>query len=142
MTPKPIVAGAFRFTSVEVRREAVRRPLYLLDGDPTMTITKALVTAAALAMIAPVAPALAHESDDSYNRHARDHSEHRSFHQEVGEAHERAHEEGFESRAEHRAYHRALRDQHEEFHEDHPNTRQDHYPRYRYWRSWDWRPTS
>jgi hypothetical protein len=34
----------------------------------------------------------------------------------LSDAHERAHEYGFYSRAEHRAYHRALRDIHDEAH--------------------------
>jgi len=91
-----------------------------------MTIGKALVTAAVLALAAPVTTALAHD-DGYYRQHQRDHRAHGRFHRDVGEAHRRAHEEGFYSRAEHRAYHRALRDLHGEFHEDHPGTRHDHY---------------
>ena len=97
-----------------------------------MAIGKVLVAAAMLALTVPAAPAFAHDSDYSYNRHARDHRQHRNFHREVGEAHARAHEEGFYSRREHRAYHRALRNLHGEFHEDHPGTRHDHYDWRRY----------
>jgi hypothetical protein len=93
-----------------------------------MTTTKLLAAAAALALSAAATPVLAHDySDYYYDRHARDHAEHRQFHNEVGEAHRRAHEDGFYSEAEHRAYHRALRDLHNDFHEDHPGTRHDHY---------------
>ena len=59
--------------------------------------------------VLPALPALAH--DEWY-------SDHRAFHDELSEAHERAHEEGFWSRGEHRAYHRALRDLHGGYHED------------------------
>ena len=100
-----------------------------------MTMTKALLAAAALAWSAAATPALAHDDDYSYGSygHARDHAEHRQFHSEVAEAHRRAHEDGFYSAAEHRAYHRALRDLHNDFHEDHPGTRHDHYDWRRYW---------
>lgn len=90
-----------------------------------MRIGKALVAAAVLALTAPATAALAH--DDGYSRHQRDHRAHRGFHRDVGEAHSRAHREGFDSRFEHRAYHRALRDLHAGFHEDHSGTRHDHY---------------
>ncbi len=93
-----------------------------------MTIGKALVAAAMLALAAPATTAFAHDDDNSYyTQHQRDHREHSNFHGDVSEAHSRAHEEGFYSGAEHRAYHRALRDLHGEFHEDHPGTRHDHY---------------
>ena len=92
-----------------------------------MTMTKTIITAAALAMSAVAMPASAH---DYYDQHARDHREHYRFHSEANEAHQRAHEYGFYSGAEHRAYHRALRDRHEEFYEDHPGTRHDHYRRW------------
>ena len=96
-----------------------------------MTMTKTIITAAALALSAAATPAFAHDDSDSYyNQHARDHAEHRQFHREVNEAHQRAHENGFYSEAEHRAYHRALRDLHGDFHEDHPGTRHDHYRRW------------
>ena len=96
-------------------------------------ITKnALLAVTVFMFTVPVVPAFAHD-DGGYNKHARDHVEHGRFHRDVAEAHERAHDEGFTSRAEHRAYHRALRDVHGEFHEDHPNTRHDHY---RWWRRW------
>jgi hypothetical protein len=101
-----------------------------------MTMLRGTLMAALLALAAPVMPAFAHDDDYYYNRHARDHWEHRRFHREVSEAHQRAHEDGFYSRAEHRAYHRALRDLHGYFHEHHPNTRHDHYD----WRGyWWWR---
>ena len=87
---------------------------------------KAILTAAALALSAPLAPALAHDDDD-YNRNG--YSAHSRFHDELGEAHERAHEEGFSSGREHRAFHRALRYLHRDYHEDRPS-----YPYYRrYW---------
>lgn len=73
---------------------------------------KAAFASAALLLAASVTPSSAHDYDDyGYGDHAR-------FHQELEEAHERAHEEGFSSPAEHRAYHRALRNAHEEYHED------------------------
>jgi len=98
-----------------------------------MTIGKALLAAAVLALAVPATAALAHD-DDNYNQHQRDHTAHYGFHRDVNEAHQRAHEQGFYSRWEHRAYHRALRDLHGEFHEDHPGTRHDHYTwgRYQY----------
>ena len=92
-----------------------------------MTMTKALMAAAALALSVAATPALAH---DEYDQHARDHAEHYRFHRDVNAAHERAHDEGFSSRWEHREYHRALRNSHGEFHEDHPGTRHDHYRRW------------
>jgi hypothetical protein len=79
---------------------------------------KAILTAAALALTAPLAPALAHNDDD--NRYTG-YSAHSRFHEELGEAHERAHEEGFSSWREHRAFHRALRYLHGEYHEDRPS---------------------
>ena len=99
-----------------------------------MTIGKALVAAAVLALAAPATTALAHDDDNSYyTQHQRDHWEHSKFHSDVNEAHRRAHEQGFNSYWEHRAYHRALRDLHGEFHGDHPGTRHDHYTWGRYW---------
>src|SRR5262244_364914 len=99
-----------------------------------MTIGKALVAAAVLALAAPATTAFAHDDDNGYyTQHQRDHVEHRQFHSDVNEAHRRAHEQGFNSYWEHRAYHRALRDLHGEFHEDHPGTRHDHYRWGRYW---------
>jgi hypothetical protein len=83
---------------------------------------KVLMAAAALALTAPLAPALAHDDDD-YGY--RGYSTHSRFHDELEEAHERAHEEGFYSPEEHRAFHRALRYLHHEYHEDNP------YPNYR-----------
>ena len=97
-----------------------------------MTIGKAFIVATALTIAAPVTAAWAHDDDD-YGQHARDHRAHWTFHREVNEAHRRAHEQGFYSRAEHRAYHRSLRDLHGDFHEDHPDTRHDHYRWYRWW---------
>jgi|SRR5262245_5997058 len=102
-----------------------------------MTIGRVLIATAMLAMAAPAAPAFAHDPDYSYyDRHARDHWQHRRFHRDVAGAHQRAHEEGFYSGAEHRAYHRALRHLHQDFHDDHPGTRHDHYRWRRYWGSW------
>jgi len=99
-----------------------------------MSIGKALVAAAVLALAAPATTAFAHDDDNYYNQHRRDHRAHYGFHRDVNGAHRRAHEQGFYSGWEHRAYHRALRDLHGEFHEDHPGTRHDHYTwqRYRY----------
>lgn len=85
---------------------------------------KAILTASALALSASLAPALAHDDDDGYR-----YSNHSRYHDELGEAHERAHEEGFSSRRDHRAYHRALRYLHREYHEDHPQ----YSYRHRYW---------
>jgi len=81
-----------------------------------MTIGKALIAAAALALAAPTTKALAHDDDYGYYG-----GSHRQFHDEASEAHRRAHEEGFYSRAEHRAFHRALRYLHGEYHEDNPD---------------------
>jgi hypothetical protein len=105
-----------------------------------MSIGKALVAAAVLALAAPATTAFAHD-DDNYNQHQRDHRAHYGFHRDVKGAHQRAHEQGFDSRWEHRAYHRALRDLHGEFHEDHPGTRHDHYTsqRYRYGNQYGYR---
>jgi len=96
---------------------------------------KKLLFAAGLVLLAaPALPAFAHdETGGIYDLdHWRNHRAHRHYHEELSEAHRRAHEEGFESSAEHRAYHRYLRGKHEEFHEDHPHTRHDHY---RWWYS-------
>lgn len=96
---------------------------------------KALILAAPLMFVAvATVPALAHD-DEGYpnDSHAADHREHRDYHEWQNEQHERAHEEGFSSRAEHRAYHRAMREQHEDFHEDHPHTWHDHYRHRRWW---------
>ena len=56
---------------------------------------KFILTAAALALSAPLAPALAHDDDD-YNRY-NGYSAHSRIHDELEDAHERAHEEGFSS---------------------------------------------
>jgi hypothetical protein len=85
-----------------------------------MISNKALIAVAVLSFTVPVAPALAH---DDYG----DHVEHGQHHQDLSEAHRRAHEEGFYSRGEHNAYHRALRDLHQDFHDDHPGNWHDHY---------------
>ncbi len=77
---------------------------------------KLILTAAALALSAPLAPALAHD-DYSYGGY----SGHERFHDELEDAHERAHEEGFYSPEEHAAFHRALRYLHREYHEDRPS---------------------
>ncbi len=101
-------------------------------GDTTM-MQKVILTAAALALSAPLAPALAHDDDyyGGYSAHSR-------FHDEVEDAHERAHEEGFYSPEEHRAFHRALRYLHREYHEDHPSYSyyRPYYYRYYGWRGW------
>lgn len=89
-----------------------------------MKLKTALLATAFAFTVLPALPALAHDDDD-YG--------HGAFHGELGEAHERAHEEGFGSRAEHRAYHRALRDLHEGYHEDRDgNTGYYYRPRYYY----------
>ncbi len=75
-----------------------------------MTVRNTLLVAAALLLSVPVVPALAHDDEDN------DYSAHDRFHDQLSDAHERAHEYGFYSRAEHRAYHRALRDLHDETH--------------------------
>jgi hypothetical protein len=95
-----------------------------------MTIGKALIAAAALALAAPTTKALAHD-DDGYNGGYDGRGSHSQYHDELSEAHRRAHEEGFYSRDEHRAFHRALRYLHREYHEDHPS----YYGYYRY-RRW------
>ena len=92
-----------------------------------MSIGKALVAAALLALAVPATTAFAHDDANYYTRHQRDHRAHYGFHRDVNDAHRRAHEQGFYSRWEHRAYHRALQDLHGEFHEGHPGTRHDHY---------------
>ena len=82
-----------------------------------MTVRKAVLMAAVLLLSVPVVPALAHDDEDNgYTAHDR-------FHDQLSDAHERAHEQGFYSREEHHAYHRALRDLHDEAHG---------YPRYYY----------
>src|SRR5262249_13565218 len=85
-----------------------------------MIINRIVIAAAAVALTTAAGPAVAH---DDYG----DHAHHCELHQDLSDAHRRAHEEGFYSNAEHRAYHRALRDLHEDFHEDHPGNRHDHY---------------
>jgi hypothetical protein len=91
-----------------------------------MTLRKALLTAAVLALSIPVVPALAHDDEDNgFSSHDR-------FHGQLSDAHERAHEEGFYSRGEHRAYHRALRDLHDEAHGYQPPT-QYYYSRPRFY---------
>jgi len=85
-----------------------------------MTIGKALIATAALALMMPATRALAHD-DNGYNGGSYGGGRHRQFHDELSEAHQRAHEEGFSSRAEHRAFHRALRYLHREYHEDQPS---------------------
>jgi Ni/Co efflux regulator RcnB len=95
-----------------------------------MTRIKGLMAVAALALFAAVTPAAAHERDSYYDRHARDHAEHRQEHRNLNYGHERAHDRGFYSGAEHRAFHRELRSSHEDFHAEHPGTRHDHYRRW------------
>jgi hypothetical protein len=92
-----------------------------------MTVRKALLLAAVLLLSVPVVPALAHDDEDNgYNSHDR-------FHDQLSDAHERAHEYGFYSREEHRAYHRALRDLHDEAHGYQPAPREYYYSRPRYY---------
>ena len=74
-----------------------------------MTLAKALL-AAAVVMSLPMMPALAHD-DENFGNNSHD-----RFHDQLSDAHERAHEYGFYSRGEHRAYHRALRDIHDDAH--------------------------
>src|SRR3981081_29589 len=84
--------------------------------EENMTLRTTLL-AAAMVLSVPVMPALAHDDENSgYNSHDR-------YHDQLSDAHERAHEYGFYSRGEHRAYHRALRDIHDDAHG---------YPRYYY----------
>ena len=78
-----------------------------------MTITKVLVAAAVLLSTVAAVPAFAHDDDEGYTNHWQ-------FHDNLSDAHRRAHEEGFSNWAEHRAYHRALRDLHEQYHDDNP----------------------
>jgi hypothetical protein len=85
-----------------------------------MIVNKALIAVAALALTAIAVPAFAHDDYD-------DHVEHWRLHEDLRDAHRRAHEEGFYSPEEHEAYHRALRDLHEGFHEGHPGNWHDHY---------------
>ncbi len=92
-----------------------------------MTVRKTLLVAAMLFMSAPVVPALAHDDEDNgYSSHDR-------FHDQLSDAHERAHEYGFYSRGEHRAYHRALRDLHDEAHGYQSAPQYNYYSRPRYY---------
>ena len=92
-----------------------------------MTLRKALLMATVLLLSAPVVPALAHDDEDNgYSAHDR-------FHDQLSDAHERAHEYGFYSRSEHRAYHRALRDLHDEAHGYQPAPQYYYYSRPRYY---------
>jgi hypothetical protein len=92
-----------------------------------MTLRKTLLVAAVVLLSVPVVPALAHDDEDyRYNSHDR-------FHDQLSDAHERAHEYGFYSRAEHRAYHRALRDLHDEAHGYQSAPQYSYYPRARYY---------
>src|SRR5262245_65781077 len=91
------------------------------DWRCIMTLGKTLIAVAVLAITAPTRAAFAH--DDDFNRHARDHRAHWHFHREENQAHRRAQDGGFYSRAEHRAYHRALADLRGELHYDRPHTR-------------------
>jgi hypothetical protein len=91
-----------------------------------MILRKALLMAAVLLSV-PVVPALAHDDEDyGYSSHDR-------FHDQLSDAHERAHEYGFYSGAEHRAYHRALRDLHDEAHGYQPAPQYYSYSRPRYY---------
>ncbi len=91
-----------------------------------MALRKTLITSALLFMVAPVVPALAHDNDG--------YSNHEQFHDQLSDAHERAHARGFWSRAEHRAYHRALRDLHEGYHGDRDGYQSYYYGGPRYYR--------
>jgi hypothetical protein len=113
--------------------EFVRLDPGKVQWRPTMAIGKVIITAAVLAIAVPATAALAHDDDDYYSRHERDHWEHGKFHQKAEDAHARAHEEGFWSRREHWAYHRYLKEKHDGFHYYHPGTRHDHYGWYRWW---------
>jgi hypothetical protein len=92
-----------------------------------MTIRKTLLVATVVLLSVPAVPALAHDDEDyGYNSHDR-------FHDQLSDAHERAHEYGFYSRGEHRAYHRALRDFHDEAHGYQPAPQYYYYSRPRYY---------
>ena len=92
-----------------------------------MTSRKALLMAAVFMLSVPVVPALAHDDEDNgYSAHDR-------FHDELSDAHERAHEYGFYSRGEHRAYHRALRDLHDQAHGYQSGPNYYYYSRPRYY---------
>jgi hypothetical protein len=92
-----------------------------------MTPMKALLAAAVLLLSVPAVPALAHDDEDN------GYSSHDQFHDELSDAHERAHEYGFYSGAEHRAYHRALRDLHDQAHGYQPAPQYYYYSRPRYY---------
>jgi hypothetical protein len=98
-----------------------------------MTVKTVLIAAATLALSTAAVPAFAH---DDY----ADHAQHWRFHDELRDAHRRAHEEGFESPEEHAAFHRALRYLHREYHDDNPGNWHDHDSwRYRHgWRYGGW----
>jgi hypothetical protein len=86
---------------------------------------KIILTTAAIALSASLTPALAHGEEDHGGGGERRVS-HSRYHDRLEGAHERAHEDGFESRREHR--HRALRYMHREYHGYRP---------YRWWgRNW------
>jgi len=86
-----------------------KTPAAYIAMEETMTLRKILLMAAVVLSV-PVVPALAHDDEDyGYTSHDR-------FHDQLDDAHERAHEYGFYSPGEHRAYHRALRDIHNEGH--------------------------
>ena len=100
---------------------------------------KTLVAGAALLISAWSLPALAHDEYGNPNEyHWQDHAEHRDIHEDLAEAHRRAHEEGFANPYEHWRYHQRLSEIHRDFHEDHPGTWHDHYPEHR-WGWWGWR---
>jgi len=92
---------------------------------------KLIIGAAALAICAPAGAAFAQDygygnyGDDW--QHAQDHREHGDFHEDIGEAHARAHAEGFHSPEEHAEWHENADRAHRDFHEDHPGTWHDHY---------------
>ena len=75
-----------------------------------MTLRKAFLTAAVLVLSVPVVPTLAHDDEDNGQ------TSHDRYHARWSDQHERAHDEGFESRAERRAHYRDLREQHDDAH--------------------------
>ena len=105
-----------------------------------MSVRKTLLSAAVFFVVAPVLPALAY--DDDYGSKA--YGSHGQVHNQLGDAHERAHDEGFESRREHRAYHRALRNIHESYHDErygyqsYYTPRSYYAPRYRSYYGYGW----
>jgi hypothetical protein len=100
--------------------QTIRRPV----------VKRLLFVVGILLLAAPFKAALA--SDDGYYmpsfQHRMDHLEHQQQHQELGEAHENAHDEGFRSQRDHRDWHQSYGAAHQDFHEEHPSTWHDHQP--------------